>query len=199
MADPVAPELVAATEAALERHGWAGLTGELLADAAGLNRVTLYRRGHTPQRLLAAAVEAAAAEFRAASLAPLTHAGTAAERLRLLVDALFDLADRHLALLAGLYDGPTAVFHLGGLGATANASGEAVTRFEYTEPFERILRDGNADATLTTSEPHRDAVLIFNAAGWTYIHLRRSHGLAAADARDAVHGLVERYVLPRDG
>jgi AcrR family transcriptional regulator len=60
-------------------HGVGGVTGELIAEAAGLNRVTLYRRGHTPQAVVLAAAEAAANRFLEAALVPLTHSGTAAD------------------------------------------------------------------------------------------------------------------------
>jgi AcrR family transcriptional regulator len=188
MADPP-QDLVQAAEAVLDRHGWHGMTAELIAEAAGINRVTLYRRGHNAATLMAAAVTAAAREFREGALGALSDGGTACHRLTLLLEALFDVADRHLALLALLYDGPTAVFHLSG-----GDSDAAVTRFEYTEPFERILRDGLTDATLTTSDPSRDAELIFNVAGWTYVHMRRSHGQPAERARADLHRLIGALV-----
>jgi AcrR family transcriptional regulator len=190
-------ELIAATAAVVDAHGVGGVTGELIAEAAGLNRVTLYRRGHTPQALLLASAHAAAGRFREAALGPLTHSGTAAERLDLLLEVLFDFADGHLALLAGLYDGPSAVFHLGG--DEPDDALEAVSRLEYTEPFERLLRDGDADGTLACVDPNGDAELIFNAAGWTYIHLRRSHHWTPERARTAVRrivaGLVQQHAV----
>lgn len=182
----VSPELVAAVEVALEEHGWGGATAELIAEAAGINRVTLYRRGLTRERLLAAAALAAAEEFRAAALPCLTAPGSARERLDLLLVALYDLADRHLALLAGLYDGPTALFHIGLDGDDPTS----ITRLEYTEPFQRLLRDGQSDGTLRSNAPPEDAELIFNTAGWTYIHLRRSHQWAPRRARIAVNRLA---------
>jgi AcrR family transcriptional regulator len=188
-------ELIAATASVVDAHGVGGVTGELIAEAAGLNRVTLYRRGHTPQALLLAAAQAAAGRFREAALGPLTDSGTAAERLDLLLEVLFEFADGHLALLAGLYDGPSAVFHLGG--DEPGDALEAVSRLEYTEPFERLLRDGDADGTVACADPRGDAELIFNAAGWTYIHLRRSHHWAPERARSDVRRIVNGLVQPR--
>jgi AcrR family transcriptional regulator len=185
------PELVVATEAALERHGWGGLTAELVAEAAGLNRVTLYRRGHSTQQLLLAAAMAAADEFKHRAVEALTQSGTASERLQALLNTLYQLADDHLALLAGLYDGPTAVFHLTG---GEHMDPDIATRFEYTEPFERLLLDGNNDGTLRSTNPREDAELLFNTAGWTYVHLRRSHGWSERKARKAVTRLVIAYV-----
>jgi len=173
---------VAAVELAMEERGFAGATIEAIAEAAGVSRVTLYRRGLSRERLIGMAAAGAASEFREATLAPLTHAGTGRERLGLLLEALFDLADDHQALLAALYDGPTALFHLGG----DEGDSSALTRFEYTEPFARVLRDGIADGTLKSEDPDEDAELIFNTAGWTYVHFRRSHGWTARRARAAV-------------
>lgn len=174
------PTLIAAVEAALSKHGLDGVTLEQIAAEAGLNRVTLYRRGHTRESLLTAAALAAAEEFRGAALPALTATIPARDRLALLADALFDLADQHLALLAGLFDGPTAVFHL------ATDDHDALTRLEYTAPFARILTDGQADSTLGSEDPEEDAEVLFNLLGWTYIHLRRSHGWEPARARSAV-------------
>jgi AcrR family transcriptional regulator len=194
----VAPELIHAVEHVLTTRGWNGTTAELIAEAAGINRVTLYRRGLTKERLLAAAALAAGAEFQAAALPCLTAPGTARARLPTLLGALYDLADRHLALLAGLYDGPTALFHMGG-----NPDEPTVlTRLEYTAPFERLLRDGNTDGTLTSRQPGEDAELIFNTAGWIYVHLRRSHQWPPRRARTAVTRISTAYVeattpLPR--
>ena len=113
--------------------------------------------------------------------------------IRPLLDALYQLADDHLALLAGLFDGPTAMFHLGGTADDA----PILTRLEYTEPFERLLRDGNHDGTLLSDRPRQDAELIFNTAGWTYIHLRRSHQWSAHRARVAVTQVATAFITPQ--
>ncbi len=184
--------LYQAAEQAVDERGWAGATNEAIAEAAGVSRVTLYRRGITREELLAGAASSAAEEFREATLAPLTHSGNARERLELLLEALFDLADRHLALLAGLYDGPTAIFHLG----LDDTSATALTRLEYTEPFARVLRDGLSDGSLSSDAPDEDAELIFNTAGWTYVHYRRSHGWSRRRARSAVLRVTTAFVRP---
>jgi hypothetical protein len=60
-----------------------------------------------------------------------------------------------------------------------------LTRSPFTEPFERLLRDGAADGTLRRVEPTETATLIFNQVGWTYIHLRTGHRWRAERARAA--------------
>lgn len=132
--------------------------------------------------MLVAATAEMAATFRAAALESLAHPGTALDRMHVLLTVLYDLADQHLGLVAGLYDGPTAVFHMG----LDDTPGTALTHFEYTEPFARLLLDGNADCTLRSDDPTTDAELIFNTAGWTYVHFRRSHGWSARRTRVAV-------------
>lgn len=185
------PDLVEAAESVLERHGWHAMTSELIAEAAGINRVTLYRRGYNASSLIAAAATSASNEFKDEAWRALSDAGSARGRLALLLDALFDVADRHLALLAMLYDGPTAVFHLSPAGSDA-----ASTRFEFAEPFERILRDGLADGTLHSNDPAHDAELIFDVAGWSYVHMRRSHGQPPGQARRDMHRLISGLVGP---
>ncbi len=182
--------LLAAVEQTMEERGFAGATAEAIAEAAGISRVTLYRRGISRENLIAAAAIRAASEFREATLGPLTHTGTGRERLALLLTALFEMADRHLALLAALYDGPTALFHLQGKDGDASA----LTRFEYTEPFARLLQDGVADGSLESANPEEDAELIFNSAGWTYVHFRRSHRWSVARTRRAVAAIAMAFV-----
>lgn len=166
------PQLLRAVDDVVDVHGWTGATAERIAEAAGVNRTTLYRNGHSSATLLAAAVSTAAEEFRRSAVEPLATAGSARHRMGELLEVLYDLADQHLGLLAGLYDGSSVLFHL-----QENPDGlQAVTRFEYTEPFSRLLSDGRLDGSLTCENPDEDAELIFNTAGWTYIHLRRSHG-----------------------
>ena len=116
--EAVSPELIAATESVLESHGWTGLTAEQIAEAAGINRVTLYRRGLSTATLLTATAAAVVIEFRSLAAEALVEPGSASQRLDQLLKALYELADRHLALLAGLFDGPTAMFQ-----PVASASG----------------------------------------------------------------------------
>ncbi len=192
MTGTMSDQLVHAVSSVVDEHGWAGTTAELIARAAGVNRTTLYRKGFTTEGLLARAAAAVAEAFQAAALAPLTQTGSAHERMLALLDALYDLADQHLGLVAGLYDGPTAMFHMG-LGGTDDT---VLTRFEYTEPFARLLLDGNADGTLRSDDPEQDAELIFNTAGWTYVHFRRSHRWPATKAREAVTRLTLAAFAP---
>ncbi|MEM7412004.1 MAG: TetR/AcrR family transcriptional regulator [Myxococcota bacterium] len=186
--------LLSGFEQALERDGFAGLTQEAIAEEAGVNRVTLYRRGVTREGLLAEATKALADGFRAASLEPLTASGNARLRLERLMAVLFTAIDAHGALLATLYDGPALLFHF----RADPGAATRLTRFEYTQPFARLLRDGAADGSLASEDPEADAELLFNAASWTYLHLRRSHGWSARRARTAVERQALAFVLPAE-
>jgi hypothetical protein len=46
----------------------------------------------------------------------------------------------------------------------------------FTEPLEKLLREGAADGRLRDVDPVQTATVLFNLVGWTYIHLRTGHG-----------------------
>lgn len=180
------PDLIAATERVLDTHGLAGSTLELIANEAGVNRVTLYRKGLNVETLAAAVMNAAADEYATALLPALSHHGSGRERFELILDALCDVAEAHLGLLASLYDLPTAMFHL----AAGDDTAALLTRLDFTEPITRVLLDGVNDGSLRTSDPAATAELVFNLVGWTYVHLRRTHGTSAEHVRSQLKVLL---------
>ncbi len=183
------PDLTAAAERVVDTYGIAGSTLELIAAEAGLNRVTLYRKGLNVEILAAAAISNAADEYAAALLPALSHGGSGRARLELLLAALCEVAEQHLGLLASLYDLPTALFHL----PSGDDTATLLTRLDFTEPIKRLLVDGVNDGSLRTSDPAATAELVFNLVGWTYIHLRRTHG------SDAYHIQSQLTTLLMDG
>lgn len=180
------PDMIAAAERVFDTHGLAGSTLELIAAEAGLNRVTLYRKGLNVEILAAAAISKAADEYAAAVLPALSHGGTGRERLELLLDALCEVAEQHLGLLASLYDLPTALFHL----PSGDDTAILLTRLDFTEPIARVLVDGVNDLSLSVPNPAATAELIFNLVGWTYVHLRRTHGSASDQIRSQLKSLL---------
>ena len=70
-----------------------------------------------------------------------------------------------------------------------------LTRSAFTDALRRILIDGEQDGTLRSADPTEDAALLFNAAGWTYRHLRRGHGWTPEHASDRVVELLMRGVV----
>jgi AcrR family transcriptional regulator len=177
------PRILAAARPALERHGWRDATMERIAGEAGLSRMTLHRRGVTRDAVLAALARTLEADYRGAMWPALTAPGTARERLEQALEALCDVCDANLGLLAALGDSPREqIFH---------ESGDAVlTRSVFTEPVERLLRDGAADGSLREVDPVETATVLFNLVSWTYRHLRRGHGWPPERARKGVLALA---------
>jgi AcrR family transcriptional regulator len=183
--------VLAGARKALAKHGWPGVTLERIAEEAGVSRVTLHRRGVSKDALLGRLAERAIEEYRAALWPALTGPGDAAGRLEQALEALCDVAEANLALLLALGTASDAVFHEPGE--------EALTRAPFTEPLERLLRDGVADGTLDAADPVESATVLFNLVGWTYIHLRTGHGWPPERARSATLGVALDGVRKRRG
>jgi AcrR family transcriptional regulator len=168
--------LLEAGRRALRRHGLRALTAERIAEEAGISRATLHRRRVRKEDILAALTERATDAYRGALWPALTGAGTGRERLERALRALCDSAEENLELLVALRSQTDAIFH-------EDATEEAMTRSVFTEPLERLLRDGIADGTLRDSDPVETATLLFNLVGWTYIHMRTGHRWTIEHAR----------------
>jgi AcrR family transcriptional regulator len=173
------PRILAAARQAIERHGWRDATLERIAGEAGLSRMTLHRRGVTRDAVLAALAKALEADYRGAMWPALTAPGTARERLEQALAALCDVCDANLGLLAAIDETTREeIFH---------ERGDAVlTRSVFTEPVERLLRDGIGDGSLRAADPAETATVLFNLVSHTYRHLRRGHGWPPERARSGV-------------
>ena len=181
------PALLAAARQAFTDHGYGGATLERIADAAGLSRVTLHRRGVSKDGLLAELVVRATDDYRRAMWPALTAEGTGAERLEQALEALCLSAEENLALLVAVRAQSDAIFH--------RDEEEALTRTVFTEPLERLLRDGAADGSLREVDPIEHATVLFNLVGWSYIHLRTGHGwpperASASILETVLHGVL---------
>ena len=185
------PKLLKAARSAFERHGYVGATLERIAAAAGVSRVTLHRRGVTKDGLLAELVARATEDYRRLMWPALTGEGTGAERLTQALEALCDAAEAHMSLLVALRAQSDGVFH-------RPDQQEAMTRSVFTEPLERLLRDGIADGSLREVEPLEAATVLFNLVGWTYVHMRTGHGWSPEHARAAVLDPVLKGLLALD-
>lgn len=179
---------MAAGRRVLSRFGVHGATLERIAEEAEVSRTTLHRRGISRESILTRLSEEAEEAYRRALWPALTSSEPARARLETALTALCDVADENLDLLLALGGQTDTVFHEEG--------GEPLTRLPFTEPLERLLRDGAADATLRVVDAREYATVLFNVVGWTYIHLRARHGWPADRARAttldiALHGLVE--------
>jgi AcrR family transcriptional regulator len=176
-------ELLDAARRALERHGLARTTLERIAEEAGLSRVTLYRRGLTREAILAALADGILESYREALWPALTARGTGAERLRSALGALCEVAERRLGLLLAL----GAALESGGDSAGLGGS-------SFTEPLERLLRDGAADGSLREIDARETAPALLNVALWTYVHLRAGSRWSARRARRVTLDLALRGV-----
>lgn len=121
--------------------------------------------------MLEALAAAAEARYRERMWPILTGPGSGSERLTAALERLCDLAEESLSLLLALdAEANAAVFH--------DHQGEeraAMTRTPFTEPLERLLRDGAVDGTLRGVDAVEMATVLFNMVGWTYVHLRSGH------------------------
>lgn len=186
--------VVAAAAEVITQHGFADFTLERVAEAAGLSRVTLYRRGVTRENLLDALTIGVAQAYQAALWPALTGTGTGRERLLAALDALIDLLEAHRDLLAGLDSAPDPVFHLDG----PDAGGDRSTRDVYLAPLARLLHDGARDGSLTgEGDPDELATLLFNVVPRVYVHLRVGHAWAEERARRSLVDLLFRGLDPR--
>lgn len=181
------PALLDAAHRAFAKHGYANATLERIAEEAGLSRVTLHRRGVSKDALLGGLVVRATDEYRRAMWPALTKEGRGADRLVAALEALCESAERNKSLLLAVRAQSDSIFH--------DDASEAQTRTVFTEPLERLLRDGAEDGSLRQVDPIETATVLFNLVGWTYIHLRTGHGWPPDRALRAtldpvVHGLL---------
>ena len=172
--------LLDAAIAVLDEHGFAGLTLERVAERAGRSRVTLWRQGVTQEALLDGLLARLTRDYRDAMWSTLADSGSGADRLRVALTALCDVADRHLQLLTVSDD----VFHLASQ-RVRDITGQA---FSFLDPFSTALRAGAADGSLKLPDGAAPdlADALFNTVCWGYVHLRHRHGWPDERARRPV-------------
>lgn len=168
---------------------WHGVTLTELADAAGVSRMTLHRRGIGKDEVLRQLGELMVQEHRDAIYPALVAPTDGSDRLRIALEGLCAVSERYLGMIEDLGTVQLeTVFHEPGDGAV-------LTRESFTAGLRRILVDGVADGSLRVDDLDDTATLLFNAVGWTYRHMRTGHRWAPERARDAVvdlllHGMV---------
>lgn len=170
----------------IEQVGYGGLTLERLGDALGTSRMTLHRRKITIAAVVSGLALQAVEEYRAAMFPVLSEVSPARERLLAGLEAVFDVADRHLRLLSGLFAADDAVFH-----GTPDATGALPTSDDFIAPLVKLLADGEADGTLRAMNDRAEtATALFNMAGWGYVQLRHAQRWPAGRARTAILTLL---------
>lgn len=113
-----------------------------------------------------AVLRRASDDLRASLWPVLTAAGSAADRLDAAFAILCEVCDRHAGVMTAMYGVPAR---------TQPDRPGRTTSFEFIEPFERLLRDGNIDGSLRSDAPLPDATVTANAVAWTYLHMRQAH------------------------
>jgi AcrR family transcriptional regulator len=171
----------------LADRDWRDVTTEELAEAAGLSRMTLHRRGIAKDAVLAELGRLLEREYVEAVFPALVASAPAPERLRLALSALCEVNERYLGLLDALGRAQLFVFHEQG-------DGPVLTRAPFTDALRRILEDGAAEGTLRAEDPVEAATLLFNATGWTYRHMRVGHRWAPERVREQLVALLLRGV-----
>ncbi len=181
----------------LAESGMAGMTLSRLAEVMGGSRMTLNRKGVTRERVIEVLSVRAAGEYQRGVWPAMTSPGPGAERLEQALRATCDVADRWRHLLVGLFAEDGGVFHEPNRAEDAAGREVAVaTRSVFVEPLVRLLRDGAQDGSLrATDDPARDATVLFNQIGWTFLSLRVGQRWAATEASTAVVNMALRALL----
>ncbi len=165
----------------LERDGLSGLSISAVANEARLSRVTLHRRGASLDDFIVAVLRRASDDLQRSLWPVLTAGDDGRTRLGAALRVLCEVCERHAGVMAAMY-GVVARPIPGRPGRT--------TSLEFIEPFERLLRDGQLDGSLTSAYPRDDATLIANSVAWTYLHMRRAHGWPVEKATTKVIALA---------
>jgi AcrR family transcriptional regulator len=170
---------------AIAAYGWQGATLERIADASGVSRMTLHRRGFGRDEILALLASEYEHDFREMLLPALDSGGTALERLHRSLCAVCDVTERHLSFLGGLDDeADTRLFH--------EREGDVRSRPGYVDAMERLLAEGIRDGSIRSVPIADTATLLVNAADRTYRHLRIAHGWSPARSRSELLTLLTR-------
>jgi AcrR family transcriptional regulator len=171
-----------ATEAILAEQGFDGVSLERVAERAERSRVTLWRQGVTKETLITGLLQRLTDDFQQEFWPVLNGAGSGRDRLSASLEALFEIADRHLDLLAV----SDQVFHWAAQRCDFPGGSQG-----FLGPFVGALRQGSEDGTLMYAGRTDDtADVVFNTACWGYVHLRHRHRWARRRARSQIVALL---------
>ena len=187
MNDDVTARVAAGARRAIAEHGWPGATLARVAEASGLSRMTLHRRGLGREEIFALLASEYERDFREMLVPALAGEGTALERLQRALRAICDVTERHLPFLRGLDDeADTRLFH--------ERERRVQSRPGYVDALERLLTEGIRDGSIRNVPVAETATLLVNAADRTYRHLRIAHGWSPTRSRTELLALLARGV-----
>jgi AcrR family transcriptional regulator len=182
MLSSVDDALLDAAEAILTKHGFDGVSLERVAEQADRSRVTLWRQGVSKDGLVTGLLQRLTDDFQREFWPVLNGSGLGRERLAASLDALFEVADRHLELLAV----SDQVFHWAAQRCDFPGGSQG-----FLGPFVGALRSGKDDGSLTFRGRTEDtADVVFNTACWGYVHLRHRHRWARKRARSQIAAVL---------
>ena len=175
--------LLDATEAVLAEHGFEGVSLERVAERADRSRVTLWRQGVTKDTLVTGLLQRLTDDFVSAFWPVLNAPGDGRRQLEAAIEALFEVADRHLDLLAVSdqvfhWAAERCEFPAGSHGFLGPFVGALRLRGARTDPSRS--RDGTKDG----------ADVVFNTACWGYVHLRQRHRWSRKRARAQIQTVL---------
>ena len=174
--------LLDAAEAILTKHGFDGVSLERVAEQADRSRVTLWRQGVSKDGLVTGLLQRLTDDFQREFWPVLNGPGSGRERLAASLDALFEVADRHLELLAV----SDQVFHWAAQRCDFPGGSQG-----FLGPFVAALRSGKNDGSLAFRGRTEDtADVVFNTACWGYVHLRHRHRWARKRARSQIAAVL---------
>jgi AcrR family transcriptional regulator len=175
-------QLLDATRVVLAEHGFDAVSLERVAERAGRSRVTLWRQGITKESLITGLLQRLTDDFQQEFWPVINAAGTGRERLSACLTALFEVADRHMDLLAVSDE----MFHLAAERCTFPGGSQG-----FLGPFVGALHLGAQDGSLVYQGRSDDvADVVFNTACWGYVHLRRRHRWARKRARSQIDAVL---------
>jgi AcrR family transcriptional regulator len=185
--DNVTERVAVGAQHAVATYGWQGATLERIAEASGLSRMTLHRRGLGREEIFALLASSYERDFRETLEPALASEGTALARLHGALRAICDVTERHLPFLRGLDDeADTRLFH--------ERERRVRSRPAYVDALERLLREGIDDGSIRNVPVADTATLLVNAADRTYRHLRIAHGWSPSRSRTELLALLARGV-----
>jgi len=189
----VLDEIVHAAAAAFGEVGYRTATLDVIAERAGLSKVTLYRYVSSKEDLLSLVVERTIATFRTGLREIVEERRPAEETLRRIVRFQVRLLAENLAFLT--------VFFAEESGLPAPMAAQAArAKREYDRTIERVVREGIEAGRLRPLPPMLVVFGLLGMCNWLHKWYRPQGALSPEQIADVFVDLLERgYLADRPG